>query len=73
MQWLERIEDEGERSSDDAESEFDREFVTNCEQTLQDFNDGMGTWGAIRSQARSIFNNGGWDNEVDLFSVLNLE
>ena len=25
MQWLERIEDEGERSSDDAESEFDRE------------------------------------------------
>ena len=25
MEWLERIEDEGERSSDDAESEFDRE------------------------------------------------
>jgi len=49
-------------------------FVTNCEQTLQDFNDAMGTWGgAIRDQARSIFNNGGWDNEVDLFSVLNLE
>jgi hypothetical protein len=49
-------------------------FVTNCEQTLQDFNDGMGTWdGAIRYQARSIFDDGGWDNEVDLFPVLNLE
>jgi hypothetical protein len=48
-------------------------FVTNCEQKLQDFNDGMGTWGgAIRNQARLIFNNGGWDNEVDLFSVLDL-
>jgi CubicO group peptidase (beta-lactamase class C family) len=49
-------------------------FVTNCEQKLQDFNEENGTWsGAIRSQARFIFNNGGWDNEVDLFSVLNLE
>jgi hypothetical protein len=49
-------------------------LVTNCEQKLQDFNEENGTWaGAIRSQARFIFNNGGWDNEVDLFSVLNLE
>ena len=52
-------------------------FTTNCERTLQDFADEEGTWsgsnGAIRTEAKLIYQNGGWDNEVDLFPVLDLD
>jgi hypothetical protein len=49
-------------------------FVTNCDRSLQDFDDEEGTWaGDVRKIAKAIYNTGGWDNEVDLFPVLDLD